>query len=119
MNKRSEFWKKDSWILYQDDALAQNSQSGKLFFADKVIPVLTKTPYSPDLVLSSDFYSLSKVKISFKGKHFQSVEEIKTKPVELLKRLTTYEIQHCFEQWKTRMKRCLEKEGVYVEGDKS
>jgi hypothetical protein len=51
-----------------------------------------------------------------KGTHFQSVDEVKTKMVDLLNRLSTDDLQHCFEQWKIRMQQCIDGR-EYIEGD--
>jgi hypothetical protein len=59
------------------------------------------------------------VKSALKGTHFQSVEEVKAKTAELLNRVTADDLQHCFEQWKARMQRCIDRGGEYIEGDKS
>jgi hypothetical protein len=47
------------------------------------------------------------------------VEEVKAKTAELLNRVTADDIQNFFEQWKARMKRCIDRGGEYIEGDKS
>ena len=53
------------------------------------------------------------------GTHFPSVEEAKAKTAQLLNGLGVEEVYHCFEQWRTRMQRCVDKEGGYIEGDNS
>jgi histone-lysine N-methyltransferase SETMAR len=116
--KRPDLWKNDAWILHQDNAPAHNALSVKQFLADKRIPVLEHPPYSPDLA-PCDFYLFPKVKSALKGTHFQSVEEVKAKTAELLNRVTADDLQHCFEQWKARMQRCIDRGGEYIEGDKS
>lgn len=40
-----------------------------------------------------------------------------TKTAELLKVMKTVELQHCFEQWKARMQRCIDRGWQYVKGD--
>nr|CAH7723476.1 unnamed protein product [Callosobruchus chinensis] len=101
---------------HQDNAPAHNALSVKQFLAKKSIPVLEHPPYSPDLA-PCDFYLFPKIKSSLKGTRFESVEDVKEKTADLLKRLTLHDMQHCFEQWKTRMQRCIDREGEYVEGD--
>jgi hypothetical protein len=54
------------------------------FLARKQIPTLGHAPYSPDLNLCVLFFS-PKVKCSFKGTHFQSIEDIHKKMAELPK----------------------------------
>nr|CAH7723473.1 unnamed protein product [Callosobruchus chinensis] len=102
--------------LRERNAPAHNALSVKQFLAKKSIPVLEHPPYSPDLA-PCDFYLFPKIKSSLKGTRFESVEDVKEKTADLLKRLTLHDMQHCFEQWKTRMQRCIDREGEYVEGD--
>ncbi|GFY06657.1 FLJ37770-like protein [Trichonephila clavipes] len=73
-------------------------------------------PYSSDLA-SYDFYMFPKVKSALKRTRFESVEGVKEKASRVLKELTKDDFQHCFEQWKIRMEGCMDREGVYIEGD--
>jgi hypothetical protein len=66
--KRSDLWKKKSWILHQDNAPAHNALAVKQFLADKCIPVLQHPVYSLDLA-PCDFYLFPKVKNVLKGTH--------------------------------------------------
>jgi hypothetical protein len=88
----------------------------KQFLANKCISVLQHPIYSPDLA-SCDFYLFPRVKSALKGTHFQSVNEVKSKTVDLLNRVSADDLQHCFEQWKIRMQRCIDKGGEYIEED--
>ncbi|GFW76219.1 FLJ37770-like protein [Trichonephila clavipes] len=51
------------------------------------------------------------------GTRFESVEAVKEKTARVLKELTKDDFQHCFQQWKIRMERCRDREGVYIESD--
>ncbi|GFV01538.1 protein GVQW3 [Trichonephila clavipes] len=88
----------------------------KRFLAKHSIPVLEHPPYSPDLA-PCDFYLFPKVKSALKGTRFESVEAVKENAAGVLKELTKDDFQHCFQQWKIRMERCRDREGVYIEGD--
>jgi hypothetical protein len=79
----------------------------KQFLGNKCIPVLEPSPYSLDLA-PCDLYLFLKLKSVFKGTYFQSVGEVKSKTVDLLNRVSADDQQHCFEQWKFRMQRCIE-----------
>jgi hypothetical protein len=46
------------------------------------------------------------------------MEAVKQKTAELLKALTK-DFQHCFNQWKKRMERCVARGGEYIEGEHS
>jgi len=102
--------------LHEDNAPAHYAFSVNQFLANKRIPVLEHPPYSPDLA-PCDFHLFPKIKTVLKGTHFRSVEEVKTKAADLLKGLTSEELLHCFEQWRTRMERCIVMGGEYIEGD--
>ncbi|KAG5313520.1 GVQW3 protein, partial [Pseudoatta argentina] len=56
---------------------------------------------------------------ALKGTRFESMEEVKRKSAELLNALTKEDFQHCFDQWKKRMERCVAREGEYIEGEHS
>ncbi|VVC27913.1 Hypothetical protein CINCED_3A014477 [Cinara cedri] len=89
----------------------------KIVRNDRRLSILLEyPPYSPDLV-PCDFYLFPKIKTALKGTHFRSVEEVKTKAPDLLKGLTSEELQNCFEQWRTRMERCIVMGREYIEGD--
>jgi len=42
------------------------------------------------------------MKMDFKGKHFQNLEEVREKVTETLKAITLQKFQNSFEQWKKR-----------------
>ncbi|KAJ8945322.1 hypothetical protein NQ318_009717 [Aromia moschata] len=59
-----------------------------------------------------------KVKSALKGTRFKSVETVKAKATEVLNQLTEADFQHCFQQWKSRMERCRDRQGEYIECEK-
>ncbi|KAG5329384.1 MOS1T transposase, partial [Acromyrmex heyeri] len=105
--KRSELWKNKSWILHQDNAPAHNALSMKRYLT-----------LLPDLA-PCDFFLFPKIKSALKGTRFESMEEVKRKSAELLNALTKEDFQHCFDQWKKRMERCVARGGEYIEGEHS
>ncbi|KAG5337601.1 MOS1T transposase, partial [Acromyrmex charruanus] len=86
------------------------------YLAARGTPVLEHAPYSPDLA-SCDFFLFPKIKSALKGTQFESMEEVKRKSAELLNALTKEDFQHCFDQWKKRMERCVARGGEYIEGE--
>jgi hypothetical protein len=114
--KRPEVWKKGSWILHHDNALAHNTLSVKMFLAKYKIPVLEHPPYSPDLALC-DFFLLRKIKSALKGTHFESVDAVMAKAMEVMKKLSEKDLQHCFQQWKIRIELCRGRGGDRFEDD--
>ncbi|GFV50045.1 protein GVQW3 [Trichonephila clavipes] len=96
---------------FSRDAPAHSALSVKRFLDKHSIPVLKHPPYSPDLA-PCDFHLFPKVKSALKGTRFESVEAVKEKAARVLKELTKDDFQHCFQQWKIRMERCRDREGV-------
>jgi hypothetical protein len=114
--KRPEMWKNGSWILQHDNAPVHNTLSVKTFLAKHKIPVLEHPPYSLDLA-PCDFFLFPKIKSALKGTQFDSMEAVKAKATELMKKLSEKDLQHCFQQWKTRMEWCRCWGGDHFEGD--
>jgi transposase len=73
--------------------------------------VVPQPPYSPDLSPCDFFYS-PRLKNYLKGRHFGTwsvTDELKGIPVEAF--------QHCYEQWKQRIRLCVAVQWNYFEGD--
>jgi transposase len=79
-------------------------------------PVAPQPPYSPDLS-PCDFFLFPKLKNHLKGNHFGTVENIQTAVTDQLKVIPVSEFQHCYEEWKKCLQRCVASEGSYFEGD--
>jgi [histone H3]-lysine36 N-dimethyltransferase SETMAR len=116
--KRPELWEENSWILHQDNAPAHNALSVKQFLAKHSITLMEHPPYSPDLA-PCDFFLFPKIKVELKGTRHESVDAVKEVATQLLNSLSENDLQHCFQQWKTRLQRCRDRGGEYIEGDKS
>ncbi|KAJ8962279.1 hypothetical protein NQ318_018258 [Aromia moschata] len=56
--------------------------------------------------------------VTLKGTKFESAEAVKAKATEVLDKLTEADFQHCFQQWKSRMARCRDRQGEDIEGEK-
>ncbi|KAJ8951001.1 hypothetical protein NQ318_006385 [Aromia moschata] len=57
--------------------------------------------------------------VTLKGtRRFKSVETVKAKATEVLNQLTEADFQYCFQQWKSRMERCRNRQDEYIEGEK-
>lgn len=115
--KRPHLWKID-FILNQDNAPAHSALSVKQFLTEKHIAVLEHSPYSPYLA-PYDIFLFPKVKSALKGTRSESVTEVKKKTTEILTLLTEDDLQHCFDQWKIRMQRCVDAVGEYIKGERS
>jgi len=62
------------------------------------ITVCPHLPYSPDLA-PCDFWLFSEVKMTTKGKRFESIQDIEAATIAQLKTLTKEDFQNCFRKW--------------------
>jgi transposase len=84
--------------------------------AEKSIPVVPQPPYSPDLS-PCDFFLFPRLKNHLKGRHFGILDNIQSSVTDELKGIPAEAFQHCYEQWKQRLLRCVAAQGNYFEGD--
>ncbi|KAJ8959210.1 hypothetical protein NQ318_022472 [Aromia moschata] len=49
--------------------------------------------------------------MTLKGTRYESVEAVKAKATEVLNQLTEADLQHCFQQWKSRVERGRDRQG--------
>ena len=86
------------------------------FLAGKKIPVFPQPSYSPDLSLC-DFFLFPRIKTHLKGRHFGTLDNIRKSATDELKGIPAEAFQHCYEQWKQRLRRCVAAQGNYFEGE--
>jgi len=74
------------------------------------------SPYSPELT-PAEFFLFPKLKTTFKGHHFQTIEEIQEKVIRKLCAITESAFQEAFQQWKKCWELCIARRGDYFEVD--
>jgi len=74
--KRPELWGNQTWMLHHDNAPARASLLIRSYLAKHQTSVVPHPPYSPELA-SADFFLFPKLKTTLKGRHFQTIEEIR------------------------------------------
>jgi len=114
--RRPDMWKNGSWVLHQDNVLAHNALSVKMFLTKHKITVFEHPLYSPDLA-PSDFFLLPKIKSALRGTRFKSIDAVKAKAMELMNKLSKDDLQHCFKKWKICMECSRDWGGEYIKGD--
>ena len=112
--KRLEQWA-DDFILHHDNAPCHTSLLVRQFMSNKNITVCPHPPYSPDLA-PGDFWLFPKVKMTMKGKRFESIQDIEAATTAQLKTLTKEDFQNCFRKWQERWDMFVRSEGDYFEG---
>ena len=105
-----------NWMLHHDNAPCHMAISINEFLAEKSIPVVPQPPYSPDLS-TCDFVLFPQLKNHLKGRHFGTSDNIQKSVKDELKSIPAEAFQHCYEQWKQRLRRCVTAQGNYFEGD--
>ena len=79
-------------------------------------PVFPQSPYSPYLS-PLDFLLFPRLKNHLKGRDFGTLDNIQKSVTDELKGIPAEAFQHCYEQWKQRLRRCVAAQANYFEGD--
>ena len=90
-------------------------QKEQQFLSNKNIMVCPHPPFSPDWA-PCDFWLFPKVKMSMKGKRFESIQDIKAAKTAQLKTLTKEDFQNCFRKWQGRWDSVFEARGSILRG---
>jgi len=104
------------WMLHHNNAPCQMAVSINEFFAEKSNPVVPQPPYSPDLS-PCDFVLFPQLKNHLKGRHFGTLDNVQKSVTDELKGIAAEAFQHCYQQWKQRLRRCVAAQWNYFEGD--
>jgi len=67
-------------------------------------------PHSPDLA-PYELWLFPKVKMTMKGKRFESIQDIEAARTAQLKTLTKEDFQNCFRKWQERWDKCVRSDG--------
>jgi len=103
-------------MLHHEDTPCHTAVSINEFLAEKNIHVIPQPPYSPDLS-HCDFFLFLRLKNHLKGRHFGTLNNIQKIVTDELKGIQAEAFQHCYEQWKKCLRRCVAAQGNYFEGD--
>jgi hypothetical protein len=102
--KRRYKWQ-GQWFLHHDNASSHTSLVVQQFLAEKNIPLITQSPYSPDLTLS-DFWLFPTLKMGLEGACFVTMEVIKLNATAELRKIPKETFRRCFQQWQDRWSKC-------------
>jgi len=103
--KQPEKWA-NGFILHHDNAPCHTSLLVWQFLSNKNITVFSHPPYSLDLA-PCDCWLFPKVKMTMKGKRFESIQDIEAAMTPQLKTLTKEDFQNCFRRWQERWDKCI------------
>ena len=105
-----------TWMLHHDNTPCHTAVSINEFLGEKSIPVVLQPPYSPDLS-PCDLFLFPQLKNHLKWRHFGTLDNIQKSVTDELKGIPSEAFQHCYEQWKQCLHRCVAAQGNYFEGD--
>ena len=97
--------------MHHDNAPAHTALILRDHFAKNSTHIVPQPPYSPDLA-PRDFLLFSKLNRPLRGHRFESIEEIKEKPLLELKVMPESDFLNCFEEWKKRWHKCIVSGGL-------
>ena len=104
----------NEWFLLHDNAPSHNAAIVKKFLANRNVAVLHHPPHSPDLA-PADYFLFPKLKFSLKGRHFQTVEDIRCAVTRELKNISKTAFLEVMKKFKERANKCINQGGMYFE----
>ena len=102
-------------MLHHDNAPCDTAVSINEFLAEKSILVVLQPPYSPDLS-PCELFLFPRLKNHLKECYFGTLDNIQKSVTDELKGIAAEAFQHCYEQWKQLLRRCVAAQGNYLKG---
>ena len=100
-----------TWMLHHDNAPCHTAVSINEFLAEKGIPVVPQPPIRRISV--PVVFLLPRLKNHLKGRLFGTLDNIQKSVTDELKGIRAEAFQHCCEQRKQRLGRCVAVQGNY------
>ena len=105
-----------TWMLHHDNVPCHTAFSINEFLVKKKAFLwFLSPPIRRFSVPVTSFYS--PFKNHLKGRHFGTLDNIQKSETDGLKGIPGESLQHCYEQWKQRLRLCVAAQGNYFEGD--
>lgn len=105
---------KKNLLLLHDNASSHTAKLTTEFLQANHIKTIPHPPYSPDLAMC-DFWLFSGLKRSLRGRSFHSEEELDAAVFHFFDSIPENGWREAFDMWKSRMERCIEAHGDYIE----
>ncbi len=107
---------REPWVLHMDNASAHTALPTRLHLVFSGMRTLDHPSYSPDLA-PNDFWFFPRLKKGLKGRHFQSLDELKTAVQDEITLIPAFEYSEAIlQKWPMRWARCVHRDGGYFEG---
>ena len=102
-------------MLQHDNAAPHKANIVKEYLSENKVKILSHPSYSPDLA-PCDFFLFPKIKKELGGRSFSSIENLSRAVQAITIGITNDEYQNSFQEWKRRLKLCIDVNGEYFEG---
>src|SRR5579859_85364 len=86
-----------------------------ILLSENKVKILFHPPYNPDLA-SCDFFLFLKIKKELGGRSFSNIENLSRAVQAITVSITNDKYQNSFQEWKRRLKLCIDVNGEYFEG---
>lgn len=100
--------------IHHDNAPAHRSAVVMEYLEENNIQLIPHPPYSPDLA-PCDFWLFSRLKDHLRGNRYESRSQLGSAIYQYMKAIPVEDYRSCFQQWKNRLRRCVEVQGDYFE----
>lgn len=100
--------------LHHDNASSHTSAQTKEFLSGQNVELMGHPAYSPDLA-PNDYFLFPFVKNKLRGQRFSTPEEAVDAFKTHVLNISASEWKKCFENWFTRMQKCIDLQGEYFE----
>lgn len=101
-------------MLHHDNASSHTSARTSDFLSAQNVDLMSHPPYSPDLA-PNDFFLFPNIKNKLRGQRFSTPEEAVDAFKMHVLEIPQSEWKKCFENWFTRMQKCIDLHGEYFE----
>ena len=116
--KRPALFKSGQWHFHQDNAPVHYSILVTDYLTKMGIKTVLHPPYSPD-VAPCDFCLFPKPKEKFRGRRYETIEEMKEAVRKVINTLKQEDFHGAFQNLLERSNKCIAAGWDYFEGDKS
>ena len=101
--------------LHHDNASSHTAVKTRQFLEASNLQLIDHPPYSPDLA-PCDFWLFPKLSEKLAGTNFRRVQDLARRINSEMKSIPVSEYSECFVKWMTRLQKCVNLRGEYVEG---
>ena len=101
--------------LLHDNAPAHKAHLVTKFLESEKVTVLPHPPFSPDLA-PCNYFLFPKLKYHLSGKRYNLRNALGSAVYQYLMGVPIEEYENCFQKWIDQLKRCIQVDGEYFEG---